>query len=313
MRQSEIAIVTILAAAVCAADPPQPGRVLPAGAGSHDVTIDSALVRLIEEVDVPTRAEGVLVELKVREGQMVAADELLARIEDTEPKLTLQRSTTEFEIATRQAKNRLKVQVARKSSQLAASELRRARAAQEKSSKSVSESEMDHLQFAAEKAELEVEQATEDQRTAELTAELKDSERLLAQAAVERRQISSPLTGMIVQVYQHAGEWLAPGKPVVRVLRVDRLRVEGLVSVKKLPGDPTGRKASFLVDLPGRPGATFEGIVVFVSPEVNPVNGQVQVWAEVENRDLLLRPGLQGKLTIVPESPPSAARQPGTD
>jgi hypothetical protein len=31
---------------------------------------------------------------------------------------------------------------------------------------------------------------------------------------------------------------------------------------------------------------------------VNPVNGQVRVWAEIENRDLLLRPGLHGKLVI---------------
>jgi hypothetical protein len=28
------------------------------------------------------------------------------------------------------------------------------------------------------------------------------------------------------------------------------------------------------------------------------VNGQVRVWAEVENRGLLLRPGLQASLTI---------------
>jgi hypothetical protein len=33
---------------------------------------------------------------------------------------------------------------------------------------------------------------------------------------------------------------------------------------------------------------------------VNPVNGQFRVWAEIENRDQLLRPGVQGSMTILP-------------
>jgi hypothetical protein len=48
---------------------------------------------------------------------------------------------------------------------------------------------------------------------------------------------------------------------------------------------------------------------VFVSPEVNPVNGQVRVWAEVENRGLLLRPGLQAALTIHLAEEPQADRK----
>ena len=39
---------------------------------------------------------------------------------------------------------------------------------------------------------------------------------------------------------------------------------------------------------------------MFVSPEVNPVNGQIRVWAELENQDLLLRPGVAAEMTIEP-------------
>jgi multidrug efflux pump subunit AcrA (membrane-fusion protein) len=49
---------------------------------------------------------------------------------------------------------------------------------------------------------------------------------------------------------------------------------------------------------------------VFVSPEVDPVNGQVRVWAEVENRDGQLRPGVHGKLSIGPT--PADAPRPAT-
>ena len=40
------------------------------------------------------------------------------------------------------------------------------------------------------------------------------------------------------------------------------------------------------------------GKVTFVSPEVDPVNHQVRVWAEVDNTELVLRPGLAAEMTI---------------
>jgi len=114
---------------------------------------------------------------------------------------------------------------------------------------------------------------------------------------------------MVVQVNLHRGEWVPAGKTVIRVLRVDRLRVEGFVQTRDLPGDLSGRRATLLVDLPGRAGAEFDGAVVFVSPEVNPVNGQVRVWAEVENPKLQMMPGLRGTLTIHPETAQTARRE----
>ncbi len=62
------------------------------------------------------------------------------------------------------------------------------------------------------------------------------------------------------------------------------------------------------VDLPGIAGTDFEGAVVFVSPEADPVNKTVRVWAEVENKKLMLRPGLSGNLTIYPEEAATARR-----
>ena len=55
----------------------------------------------------------------------------------------------------------------------------------------------------------------------------------------------------------------------------------------------------------------FTGKVVFVSPQLQPVTGQVRIWAEVENRDLQLRPGAHGMLTIgLPEASASDRKIP---
>lgn len=274
---------------------------------SDALEVESALVSLIEEVEVPAKVEGILATLDAREGRMVEAGALLARIEDAEVRLTYERTRIEFEIARKQARNDLKVKTAKKAAEVARLELKRAVESVEKYKKSVSETELDRLRLAAERAELEVEQAVHEQETAELTSRLKETEMQLAQQAVERRSIASPIAGMIVQVKVHQGEWVETGKPVVRVLRVDRLRVEGFIAAKKLDRDIVGRRATLTVDLAGKNAAPFDGSVVFVSPEVNPVNGQVRIWAEVENKKLLLRPGLRGTLTIHPQ-PAQTAR-----
>ena len=56
------------------------------------IEADSVLIRLIEEVDVPSRALGALVEVHVVEGTVVTKGQLLARIDDTEARLDQQRA-----------------------------------------------------------------------------------------------------------------------------------------------------------------------------------------------------------------------------
>src|SRR5262245_2964816 len=280
------------------------------GAAADGATvIESALVTLIEQVEIPAKIEGVLSAVEVREGQMVEAGTVVARLEDTEARLTHDRAKTDFEIARKQATNDLKVRVARKSTDVARAEYKRAQESVEKYKKSVSDTELDRLRLAAERAELETEQAVHEQETAQLTSRLKEIEMELAWQAVERRALLAPISGMVVQVIPHQGEWIQAGKTAVRLLRVDRLRVEGFLSAKNLPGDLLGRRVTLAVDLAGKPGATFDGAVVFVSPEVNPVNGQVRIWAEVENKKLQLRPGLRGNLTIHAETAQTAKRE----
>ena len=76
------------------------------------------------------------------------------------------------------------------------------------------------------------------------------------------------------------------------------MRADGLVNAKEVVGVGLGTPVQVSVDLAGRPSARFAGQVVFISPEINPVNGLVRVWAEVDNQSGLLRPGLRTKMSI---------------
>lgn len=262
------------------------------------LTIPAAQLTVIEQVEVPAREAGVLEAVHVREGALVESGEELARIDDSLAELERSQAKLETDIAQARAANDVTVRLARKTKEVAEAELQRSVESVERFRRSVSQTELDRLRLAAERAGLEIEQAEHERQLDALTADLKANGLKIAELNVRRRQILAPIAGVVVQVNRRTGEWVEPGDAVLRILRIDRLRATGIVKVSELRSDLTGQRATFVVNLPGRPQAEFEGEIVFVSPEVNPVNGEVRIWAEIENKDRLLRPGLQGTLVI---------------
>ena len=111
---------------------------------------------------------------------------------------------------------------------------------------------------------------------------------------------------MVVELLANRGEWLHPGDPVLRIVNLDRLRVEAYIDGRKFGSELLGCQVQFNVILPpGDCEESFTGRISFVSPELQPVTGQARIWAEVENRDMKLRPGEHGKLTVtLPAKPP---------
>lgn len=267
---------------------------------SESLKIESVLVSLIEQVEVPAQEAGVLVSLAVREGQLVTEGMVLGQIDDAEAQFALTRARIELENAKKQSGNDIRVRFAKKAAEVAAAELKRSTDALERFAKSVSETEIERLKLTAQKAVLEIEQAAHEFEIAEYTRQVNQNQVALAESNVARRKITSPIAGVVVQVHTHRGEWVEPGKPVLRILRIDPLRAEGFVKADDVKEDLTGRKVTLAAAIPGQGMVQFPGKLVFVSPEINPVNGQVRVWAEIENRDLLLRPGKRATLTIEP-------------
>jgi macrolide-specific efflux system membrane fusion protein len=266
--------------------------------GAGEIQIPSALIKLVEQVEVPARQSGALDELGVHEGDMVEAGALVAKIEDADVQLDMRRAQLELAAARKQAENDVKVRFARKSLEVAEAEQRRALDSEKRLSQSVSQSELDQLRLIVERTTLEVEQAQFEMELARTTRGIKENELELAEHGIRQRRITAPLAGFVTQVNRHRGEWVEPGQPIIRILRLDRLRAEGLASAEALGGGLHGRAVKLTVELEGKP-VEFAGKVVFVSPEIDPVNGQVRVWAEIENKNLKLRPGLHGSMVIL--------------
>lgn len=256
------------------------------------------LISILEQAEVPAREAGVLIRIDVQEGARVDEGAQLAQIDDTEAAFLQQRAKLEMEIAAKNAANDLAVQTAEKTRDVAVSIYQRTNEGAQKFRNSISQTELDRLQLEAAKAELELRQAQHEQEIEKVTAQLKQVEYEFACRHVERRKISAPFSGVVVEVNRRRGEWVEPGNKVLRLVRMDRLRAEGFLDARQAKQELAGAPVSVSVESSENELQPLAGKIVFVSPEVDPVNGQVRVLAEVENPGLTLRPGVRASLEV---------------
>jgi len=269
-----------------------------------DPVLERCLVSLVEEAKVPAREPGVLIQLAVREGDVVKKGAVIAKIDDNQPQMERRKAVAEHEQAVAKAESDVDVRYSIAAELVAEAEHKKALESHAKVPGSVTEVERDRLMLSEKKGELQIEQAQLERRLAALAAQSKEVEVLAAENAIDRRLIKSPLDGVVVQLFPHEGEWMQPGDPLAHVVRADKLRVEGYVDAARLgPEEVSGRPVTVAVTLTGGRRETFTGKIVFTSPLVES-GGDYRVFAEVENRQApgtqqwLLRPGQTASMTI---------------
>jgi len=274
------------------------------------VRLAHCLISLIDDVEVPAEKAGVLTSLVVREGNYLAEGAAIATIDDEQAAHQHESSVAEADAARAKSANSLEVEYAVATHRTAEAEFKIALSANAKQSNAVSAVEVEKLRLAAEQARIKI-GVTEFERSLRTTeARGFDAKAKLTSADVRQRKILAPLEGEIVEVFFRPGEWVEPGKPLVRLVRLDRLRAEGFVSFSEhSPTTIMGRDVKVSVAVAGGKTETFNGRVTFVSPIVQP-GGEYRIWAEIENRrernEWLLRPGLEAEMEIAGSDPSSA-------
>jgi len=283
-----------------------------AAAADPDPVLERCLVSLVEEAKVPAREAGVLFELVAREGDVVARGDVIAKIDDNQPQMERRKAKAEHEQAVAKAESDVDVRYAVAAEKVAQIEYEKAAESDRKVPGSVTRVELNRLQLNEQKSELQIEQAQLERKLAELAAAAKGVEVEAAENAIERRLVTSPLAGIVVQVFPHQGEWMQPGDPLARVVRADKLRVEGYVdSTRWNPEQVRDRPVTAEVVLAENRREKFAGRIVFTSPIVES-GGDYRVFAEVENRQAegtqqwLLRAGQTATLVIHSQEKPLA-------
>lgn len=285
------AVIAMLAVVVTSDDAVEAQQGKPDVVTAYDCTI-----QLIDVVTLAAERPGILVTDTPEEGTVVQAAQVVAGLNDGVAKATYLK---ELEKST----NDVHVRYAQKSSEFADADLAMSVKANQSVDGTVPEAELAKQKLAAEKATLQIEQAEHERTIAQLT--VKENEE-----ALKTYKVTAPFSGIVSKVYQRKGEAVQQGTPILEVLSIDRVKVEGYISIPDAFHVKSGDLVRVQLDA-GELNIPFKdeilvGKIKMVDTTFSPIIGSVKVIAEIPNPKGILRPGLNAKMAITP-APANAA------
>ncbi len=249
-----------------------------------EVDMGVCVVDLLDDVEVSAEQPGVLRAVNFKDGQLVKPGDVLAQIDDSEARLAERVARMKLDVAAEEVRNDVDIRHARAAARVAESDYLEAVEANRRVARTVSSAEIRYKLFTWRRSELEIEQAEFGRGVARKTVEVRQAELEQATNNIKLRKIASTLDGIVEEVFRDPGEWVQPGDPVMRVVRLDKVRIEGMVQEQLYsPEQVMGRSVTITYKRPGKPTETFTGRISFISSDVQS-NGEYQVSVEVDNR-----------------------------
>lgn len=162
----------------------------------------------------------------------------------------------------------------------------------------------------ADQAKTQAETSTQNVATARASLAEAQAQLALAEKAVADVVVSAPFPGFISARNVSVGEYVQPSTPVIKLLKVDPLRLQLVVPGIETGHVSRGQKVTSTVD--AFPGQVFRGEITAVNPAIVQQSRSLIVEARVPNPDAVLKPGMfavaqidQGRTTralIVPSA-----------
>lgn len=254
---------------------------------------NNGVVGVLDDINLPAKDSGILIDWRGKLGQKVKAGEVLGQLDASDLEAQQDVIKVERRLAEITAENDINVRFSRSSSEVSQKVLDKSRQANLIYRDTVSSTEIDRLSLEAERGALSIERSMLDQETAETEVQLQNKRLTALEIQIANRTLVSPTDGMIVSTQFSKGEWIERGQTVARIIRTDRVEVIALADSERADTALVGQPVTIETDQ-----ENLSGTVTFVNPEINPASGQVQIRAEVDNPDGLLRPGSRVKMIV---------------
>ncbi len=236
--------------------------------------------------DLSTAVEGVLAAVNVKKGDIVGKGDVVAVLESGVEEATVEHA---------QARANMTSPIKAREVTLERNEEKYKRAVKLSSQKFASADELNELKSAVDLARLDLETERENQLLAKI--ELKREAALL-----DRRQIRSPISGVVVERHLNPGEF-AQAQPIVRIAQLDPLNVEAV-----LPGALYGSVREGMdadVSIPAPLGLTLHAKVTIVEKVIEAASGTFGVRIELPNPDYSIPAGLECTVSFVGAGTPA--------
>ncbi len=149
-----------------------------------------------------------------------------------------------------------------------------------------------------------VSQAELDQATAQLNQASANVAAL--KATTDKKYIRAPFDGNIGIRTVNLGEFIARGRVLVPLQKLDSLYVNFTLPQRQLPSIAAGNTISLHIDAFGT--RSFPGKIVAINSQVDNVTRNISAQAVIENPDEILRPGMFARVVVkLPETLPVVA------
>lgn len=257
-------------------------------------------VLLERSVEVPTLESGVLGKVEVELNATVKAGQPIARLDDELAKLDLKIASLQHQAALETSKDSSDVEFLRVALREAQQELEDHRSIKS----SVAAMEIRRLSLAAGRAELAVIRAEQSLKRAAIDVELKAAGVQAATMKLNRRQIVSPLNGIVTTIHVHQGQSVDAGKSIAVVADLEHLLVDCLVPIQKIDLKRiVGLEVRVESEQPTLGGKSIRltGKIASYDPHVSS-QGLVRVHAKIQNsrqgEHWELLPGMTVKLEV---------------
>ena len=245
----------------------------------RDIIVSAQAAGIVEPdttVEVKSKASGEILEIRVETGELVERGTLMVRIDQRTPRNNLAQAEAELEVAQAQLAN-------------AGAQKRRA----DELFKSQSITETEH-----EKADLDYANAKATVVRAEVQVEN-------ARIRMDDTDVRAPITGTIIEKNVERGQVISSptsdvggGTVLLQMADLNLVQVRTLVDETDIGKIQPAMRAS--VEVAAFPNRPFEGSVLKIEPQAVTQQNVTMfpVLVRIENRDLLLKPGMNAEVEL---------------
>ena len=295
-----------------------------------------------EQTDVAPAIGGKIAEVNFDIGSFVKKGDVLVRLDSRDAQIRLDTAKKSYEqavAALRQAQIRLNVkdgetfdiekfsQVRSTKAQLELAEKELARAQKLVESGDVPravldqrKSQRDALLGQLDEARANAAVATKAIDTARAAVNTAETQIAAAEKTLSDMTVVAPISGYVAERNADVGEFISPNVPNAKIATIVRTAVLRLkIDVPEQSIARVSKGQNVVVQVTAYPERNFNGRIVRVAPSLNPASRALNVEAEVENGEGLLKPGqfatvriTQSKPAPVVMIPASAVRSDGT-
>jgi RND family efflux transporter MFP subunit len=222
----------------------------------------------VVQTTVKSRVSGEVSKVLVREGESVAAGQLLAQIETADLQARLDSQVAALE------ESRAKLDIAEKNRENNKALLNQ---------KFISQNAYDTTQSVHDAAAAGVRSA--------------DAQLRIAKKAMEDATVRAPFAGIVARKMANAGEKVGVDSALFAIVDLGRMEIEAPAPASEIPSIKVGQPVSFRVD--GFADRKFEGRVERINPTAEQGSRAITLYISVTNRDGALKGGMFAKGEIV--------------